>query len=130
MVNEVIFPMMVTYDMKLKQLIRNSVIMVIARLPIAAAILLGSLVIPFVLAFFVPMQISFLVLLVIYGVVGFSLTGFVYVSFANSCFDKYLNPRIEGAEVNKGLYNPDQDDEEEELPEVQMKEDRFWEHKS
>lgn len=131
MVNEVIFPMMVTYDMKLKQLIRNSVIMVLARLPIAALILIGSLVIPFVLAFFVPMQISFLALIVIYGVIGFSLTGFVYVSFANSCFDKYLNPRIEGAEVNKGLYNPDADDEEEGEPtEVQMKEERFWEHKS
>ena len=130
MVNEVIFPMMVTYDMKLKQLIRNSVIMVIARLPIAAVILIGSLIIPVFLAFFVPMQISFLVLIVIYGVVGFSLTGFVYVSFANSCFDKFLNPRIEGAEVNKGLYNPDADEEDDELPEVQMKEDRFWEHKS
>lgn len=130
MVNEVIFPMMVTYEMKLTQLIRNSVIMVLARLPIAALILIGSLVVPFALAFFVPMQISFLALLVIYGVVGFSLTGFVYASFANSCFDKYLNPRIEGAEVNKGLYNPDADDEEEELPEPQTKEERFWEHKS
>ncbi len=131
MVNEIIFPMMVTYDMKLRQLIRNSIIMVIARLPIAAIILIGSIIVPFFLAFFVPMQISFLALLVIYGIVGFSLTGFVYASFANSCFDKYLNPRIEGAEVNKGLYNPDTDEEEEEqLPEVQTKEDRFWEHKS
>ena len=130
MVNEIIFPMMVTYDMKLKQLIRNSVIMVIARLPIAALILIGSVAIPFVLTFFVPMQISFLVLIVIYGVVGFSLTGFVYASFANSCFDKYLNPRIEGAEGNKGLYNPDADEEEDAPCEVQMKEDRFWEHKS
>lgn len=130
MVNEIIFPMMVTYDMKLRQLIRNSVIMVLARLPIAALILIGSVAVPFGLALFVPMQFSFLALIVIYGVFGFSLTGFVYASFANSCFDKYLNPRIEGAEVNKGLYNPDEDDEEEELPEVQMKEDRFWEHKS
>ena len=130
MVNEVIFPMMVTYDMKIRQLIRNSIIMVLARLPIAAAILIGSLIIPFFLAFFVPMQISFLALIVIYGIIGFSLTGFIYASFANSCFDKYLNPRIEGAEVNKGLYNQEEDDEEDELPEVQMKEERFWEHKS
>ena len=130
MVNEVIFAMMVTYDMKLKQLIRNSVIMVLARLPIAALILIGSLIVPVVLAFFVPPQISFLALIVIYGVIGFSLTGFVYVSFANSCFDKFLNPRIEGAEVNKGLYKNDDYEDEEELPKVEMKEDRFWEHKS
>lgn len=131
MVNEVIFAMMVTYDMKLKQLIRNSLIMVVARLPIAALILIGSLAIPAALILFVPVHISFIALLLIYGIIGFSLTGFVYVSFANSCFDKYLNPRIEGAEVNKGLYSPDDDeDENEPLPEVQGKEDRFWEHKS
>ena len=35
-----------------------------------------------------------------------------------SCFDRYLNPRIEGAKVNMGLrdpkYNDEDDDEEDE----------------
>ncbi len=113
MMNEIVFPMMVTYDMKMRQLLRNSAIMVIARLPLSLAILIGSVLPPVVLLFFVPAQISILVLALLYGLFGFSLTGFVYASYANSCFDKFLNPRIEGAEVNKGLRTPDDDEEDE-----------------
>lgn len=134
MMNEIIFPMMVTYEMNIRQLLRNSAIMVVAKLPLSFVILLGSLLVPLLILFLVPyLAISVLALIVIYGLFGFSLTGFVYASYANSLFDKYLNPRIEGAEVNKGLRQPDDDDDEEETenaPEVQPKEDRFWEHKS
>ena len=42
MMNEVIFTMMVTYEMSIKTLIRNSLLMSIARLPIAFLILLGT----------------------------------------------------------------------------------------
>lgn len=138
MINEIIFPMMVTYDMKLSQLIRNSAIMVVARLPISLLILLGSLVIPVALAFFVPYpQISMLILILLYGLIGFSLTGFVYASYANDLFDRYLNPRIEGAEVGKGLHrvDDDEDDEEETKPAEaadteKAENEHFWEHKS
>lgn len=139
MINEIIFPMMVTYDMKLSQLIRNSAIMVVARLPISFVILLGSLVIPVALMFFLPYpQICMLILVLLYGLIGFSLTGFVYASYANDLFDRYLNPRIEGAEVGKGLHQPeeeDEDDEEESKPEEAPQTGRdenenFWEHKS
>lgn len=119
MMNEIIFPMMVTYDMTLRQLLRNSAIMVIARLPISLAILVGSLIPAFILLFFVPTHISILILLLFYGVIGFSLTGFVFASYANSCFDKFLNPRIEGAEVNKGLRKPEEDDDEQEQTAVE-----------
>lgn len=136
MINEIIFPMMVTYDMKLSQLIRNSAIMVVARLPISFVILLGSLVVPVLLVFFVPYpQISMMILVLLYGLIGFSLTGFVYASYANDLFDRYLNPRIEGAEVGKGLHRPDddEDDEEENKPAETAeteKPENFWEHKS
>ena len=132
MMNEVIYVMMVTYEMKLFTLIRNSVLMVIARLPIAFLILLGTVVFPFLLLF-IPAPFNLLVLLLVYLLIGFAFIGFVQASFANSCFDKYLNPRIEGAEVNKGLYNPDEDEKEaekEDAPEVLVKEDRYWEHKT
>ena len=134
MMNEIIFPMMVTYEMSLRQLIRNSAIMVVAKLPLSFAVLLGSVLLPILILFLVPyLAISVLALILIYGLFGFSLTGFVYASYANSLFDKFLNPRIEGAEVNKGLRSPDDDDDDEEAdnsPEAQPKEDRFWEHKS
>ena len=132
MMNEIIFPMMVTYDMKLKQLLKNSLIMVLAKLPISFVILLGIVAVPLLIYFLIPYPaISMLILIVIYGLFGFSLVGFIKASYANSLFDKFLNPRIEGAEVNKGLYKPeDDDDEPEEKQEEPAKEDRFWEHKT
>ena len=72
---------------------------------------------------------SRLVLLVIYGVIGIALVGFIQASFSNACFDKYLNPRIEGAKVNQGLV-AEEEDEEEEQPATEEKPDRFWEHKT
>ncbi|MBQ9408866.1 MAG: DUF624 domain-containing protein [Clostridia bacterium] len=132
MMNEVIYVMMVTYDMKLFTLIRNSILMVIARLPIAFLILLGTVAFPLLLMF-VPAPYNLLALLLVYLFIGFAFVGFVQASFANSCFDKYLNPRIEGAEVNKGLYNPDEDEkaaEAEDTPKELVKEDRYWEHKT
>ena len=91
---------------------------------------------PVLLVFFVPYpQISMMILVLLYGLIGFSLTGFVYASYANDLFDRYLNPRIEGAEVGKGLHRPDddEDDEEENKPAETAeteKPENFWEHKS
>ncbi len=133
MANELMFPMMVTYKMKLKDIIRNSIIISIARLPIAFVILLGTVAVPLAILLLVPLPFSILVLLVIYGVIGFALVGFVQASFANACFDKYLNPRIEGAQVGIGLHNAEEDEDdapEAAKPEAQEKEDRFWEHKT
>ena len=133
MMNEVIYVMMVTYQMKLFTLIRNSVLMVVARLPIAFLILLGSVGFPFLIMMIPFAPYNILVIVIIYLLIGFAFTGFVQASFANSCFDRYLNPRIEGAEVNKGLYVPDEEEktaEEQDEPEVPVKEDRYWEHKT
>ena len=54
MMNEVVYTMMVTYEMKFSVLIKNSVLMVIARLPIAFLILLGTVAVPVILSF-IPM---------------------------------------------------------------------------
>lgn len=52
-------------------------------------------------------------LFVYYLVLGFGLSRFVTASYTNGVFDKYINNRIEGAQVNRGLYTPDEDEEEE-----------------
>jgi len=133
MMNEIVFPMMVTYDMKVTHLIRNSFIMVLARLPISFLILLGTVALPLLISLLLPPQFSMLILILFYGLIGFSLTGFIYASYANSLFDKFLNPRIEGAEVNKGLRieeDDDDDDDENSLSDGEVKPDRFWERKS
>ncbi len=130
MMYEVIYVMMVTYEMKLRTLIRNSILITIARLPVAFVILLGTVAVPVLLSF-LPQPFSLLVLLLLYALLGFALVGFVQASFANSCFDRFLNPRIEGAEVNKGLYKPDAEEEEaQDEPSEPVREERYWEHKT
>ena len=119
MINMLIYPMMVTYDMNLKTLIRNSALIAAARLPWSILFLACGLALPligFILMFMVPYVYVIMVMVLLYVVVGFSLTGFVYASYANSCFDRFLNPKIEGAQVNMGLRDKslDEDDEEEE----------------
>ena len=108
MMNMVIYTMMVTYDMKFSQLVRNSAIMVVARLPLSIGIWLLSLLIPVLFALLAPMGPFFTMLYLM--VLGYALNGFLYASYANSCFDKFLNPRIEGAQVNMGLRDPSLDD--------------------
>lgn len=115
-----IYPQMVTYDLKYGQLVKNSTIMAIGRLPVTAGIKLLSLVPIAVFAavgLLTPyMQYALLAMLLYYVLLGFALSRFVQASYANAVFDAYLNPNIEGAEVGRGLYvdtDDEQDDEEE-----------------
>lgn len=114
MINMLIFPMMVTYDLKYKGLIRNCAIMVIARLPWSFLFLLLTAGVPaFLVFFFSNYSVIYTMLgaILYYVLIGFSLTGFIYASYANSCFDKFLNPNIDGAEVGRGL-RKESDDED------------------
>ncbi|MEF9894813.1 MAG: hypothetical protein RR843_03450 [Clostridia bacterium] len=109
MANMLIFPMMVTYEMKFLQLVRNSVIMAIARLPWSVLFLAITALVPALIVFLVPY--GYLAMLLFCLLIGFGLAGFIYASYANSCFDRYLNPRIAGAPVNLGMREPDEDEE-------------------
>ena len=64
-------------------------------------------------SYWIPM-----VLLGYYVLIGFGLSRFVTASYTNAQFDKYINSRIEGAQVNRGLAEDDdeylEEDEEEE----------------
>ncbi|MBE5767477.1 MAG: hypothetical protein E7335_09985 [Clostridiales bacterium] len=119
MVNMIIFPMMVTYDMKFTQIIRNCVIVVLARLPWSILFLLLSFV-PLGILWVCVSEFGFGAIIVgvlYYLLFGFGLNGLIYASYANSCFDCYINPRLDGVELNKGLrpkdYDLDDDEEEE-----------------
>ena len=120
MMNMVIYPMMVTYDMKLMQLIRNSAIVVLARLPWAALVFVLSLLPAALVFIFISNQYVPLIVGLFYLVLGFALTGFGYASFANATFDRLINPNIAGAPVNMGMRDPSlDDDDDEETPEQQ-----------
>ena len=109
------YPLMVTYKLRFRDLIRNALLLSIGRLPQSLGLRLLSFVpiaIAFaVVAFFGQLSWAVLGILVYYVVIGYSLSRFIYASYANAVFDKFINARIEGAQVNRGL-SQEEDDEE------------------
>ena len=61
--------------------------------------------------------------MVYYLLLGLALSRLVYASVANGFFDKYINVNIEGAEINRGLYKDEFDDEDEEETEDEEDDD-------
>jgi len=113
------YPMMVTYKMNLRTVIRNSLLLTIGRLPQTAGVRLVMLVptlIAVLVAFYTPyMMYALMALAGYYILLGNALARFVQASFTNATFDRFINPRIAGVEVNRGLSSDeDLDDEEEE----------------
>lgn len=113
-------PLLVTYDLKLKGVLKNGLLIGIARLPMSVGIRLLHMVpviVGFLLAWFWNPVYGMLILMGYYLLIGFSLSRFVTASYTNAVFDKFINSRMEGVEINKGLRNPDDtdDDEEEEV---------------
>lgn len=109
------YPMMVTYDMKLGQVVRNSFLLAVGRLPHTALIRLAMLV-PAVIVGLVTMYTPYglyalMALAGYYLLLGNALARFVYASFTNAMFDKYINSRIEGVKLNRGLAEIEDDDE-------------------
>ncbi len=115
------YPMMVTYTMKFRQLVKNSLMLAIARLPqtvgVRLVMLVPTLIAAAVMYFTSAFEYALLALAGYYLLIGNGLARFVFASFTNSVFDKYINPHIEGAEVGRGLSQEDDDeDEPEEQP--------------
>lgn len=109
------YPLMVTYKLKFRDLIRNALLLSIGRLPQSLGLRLLSFVpcaIAFAVALFLgQMQWAVLGVLVYYVLIGYSLSRFIYASYTNAVFDKFINSRIEGASVNRGL-GQEEDEEE------------------
>ena len=118
------YPMTVTYDLKLKDVILNGIKFGEFRLPFSVGIRLLHclpLVIFFLaqLVFGMDMMLALLLLGAYYILIGFSLSRFITASYTNAVFDRFMNSRIEGAKINQGLqkedeYDDDEDPEEDE----------------
>ena len=120
------YPMMVTYQMNFRTIIRNSFILAVGRLPGSVGIRLLHCVptVLFTVIFLLTLQPWVLLLLFAYYLVfGFAFSRFITASFTNAVFDKYINSRIEGAQVNRGLSqeNDDDDDDDEQEQERELK---------
>lgn len=110
------YPQMVTYQINYRGLVRNSLIMAIGRLPQTVGLKLLSLLPALICAIVSFLTPYFQYAIVIYGayyvLIGFALSRFVGASYSNAVFDRYINPNVEGAQVNRGLYVEDDEDEE------------------
>lgn len=111
-----LYPLMVTYRLTFRQLIRNALFLAIGRLPqsiLFRAISLVPMLIAVMIAALVG-QLQWVIFgaLVYYVVFGFAFSRFIQASFTNGMFDRYINSRIAGAKVNQGL-NPDVDEDDE-----------------
>ena len=106
------YPLMVTYQLNARGVMRNGILMGIARLPMSIGIRLLHCVpaaIGFALCYFWNPLIGALLLFAYYLLIGFALSRFVSASYTNAVFDRYLNPRIEGAKINQGLREAEDD---------------------
>ena len=93
--------MSVTYDLKFRHLIKNSLLFTIGLLPQTVFFLfLGALpiIISMLGGIFSLIGITIILLF------GFSLLLLVWTDFSQWSFDKYINDKIEGAKKNRGIY--------------------------
>lgn len=109
-------PLTVTYKLKTKDIIRNGLLLGVARLPMSVGIRLlhcvPALIGAALIWFWNPM-IGMLILFAYYALIGFAISRFITASYTNAVFDRFINPRIEGAKVNQGIYTPEEDEDEE-----------------
>ena len=116
-------PLIVSYKLKMKDVLRNGVLLAIARLPMSVGIRLlhcVPMIIGVGLAFFVSPMYCVLGLFAYYLIIGFSLSRFVTASYTNGVFDRFINSKIEGAVVNRGLNTEADDDEDEDEEETEQ----------
>lgn len=113
------YPQIVTYSLSYKDMLKNSMLMAVGRLPMTLGLKLLSLVPSLIFAGVSLLTPYFQYALMAYGAyyafIGFALSRFVNASYTNAVFDKYINAKLEGVEINRGLYN-EADDEDDEAP--------------
>lgn len=115
-----VYPMLVTYRMGFRTVLRNSLLLTLGRLPHVVGVRLAALVPSFiagVVALFSPYgMVALMALAGYYLLVGNALSRFIFASFTNAVFDRFINARIENALVNRGLAPKEDDEDEAPLP--------------
>ncbi|MGI6539104.1 MAG: YesL family protein [Caldicoprobacterales bacterium] len=87
MMNMFVFPMIVTYRLKLRQILRNAFILTMVKLPLTFVV--------FALAGFL-MYLSLVYLLSIpFFLVGLTFPAFIVISYVNWILDKYINIHLD-----------------------------------
>ena len=114
-----LYPLMVGYKLRLRDLLRNGLLLAMARLPQMVAVRLLTAIPLIVLCVNMVFWMNTIVMLVVaayYLFFGHAMARLIYASVANGFFDRYINPHIEGAQVGRGLRRDDDDEDGEDEP--------------
>ena len=108
-----IYPMMIGYELRLKDIFKNALLMACARLPqmLFARIVTLIPVVLLLVSIYIGNSIMMLIMCAWYLLFGFAFSRLVYASVANGIFDRYINPHIEGAPIRQGLRPQTEEDE-------------------
>ncbi len=110
------YPLMVSYKLGYMQLIRNSFLLTIGRLPqtiLFKLITILPAILGVVAAYFGVVYILVVVILFLYYMLmGFAFSRFITASYTNAVFDKFINSQIDGATVDRGLHKEEDDDDD------------------
>ena len=118
-----IYPMMVGYELRIKDIFKNALLMACVRLPhmVLTRLITFVPVALMILGIYIGNTALVMGVAIYYIFFGFALSRLVYASVANGIFDRYINPHIEGAPVRQGLRPQtdyelldDEDDEDDE----------------
>ena len=104
----------VNYKMKFFQLLRNSFLMTVGTLP-QTIFFIALAILPFLLLFLTNVLGMFVLIIAIFIIFlfAFSWALLLWLDFAQWVFDKYINPKLSGAKVGRGIYNKDGTKDEE-----------------
>lgn len=98
----------VNYKMGFFLLLRNSFLMSIGTFP--QSLFFGALaILPFLLMALISVlgMLILLIALLLVILFAFSWAFLLWLDFAQWVFDKYINPKLSGAKVGRGIYNKD-----------------------
>lgn len=94
------YPLMVTYALKLRHVIKNAFLLSIVRLPYTVLIGIITLL-PVAITVLFPQFMGFVILF--YVIFGFAFYGLMHCVYANATFDRFINPNIPGTPIRKGM---------------------------
>jgi uncharacterized membrane protein YesL len=88
------YPLMVTFELKFKHLIRNCIILTIGRLPQTLLISFLTLIIPIILGWLaISWQYGFLVFVAYFALFGMAFNSYIINAFTNQVFEKFIIAR-------------------------------------
>ena len=95
----------VNYKLTFLQMIRNSFILTIGTL-IQTVFFIAAALLPFLL-FLLDGQFFTIAAFIVIILFGLSYALLVWINFSQWAFDQFINPKLAGAKVGRGIYNKD-----------------------